>query len=231
MKKVGISLLVGSMVLGSVMTSCNAVKNSDNTQRGATVGAAAGAILGGVVGNNIKNKNSALGAVLGGVVGGTAGAIIGRKMDKQAQDIQATLPGAEVERVGEGIRVVLKENTVNFGFDSSDLTSTAQSNLKKISKVFIDNHQTEVMIYGYTDSVGKDEYNVKLSQRRADAVKKYLVSQGIGTKRINTKGMGAADPVASNDTAEGRAQNRRVEFAIVANDDMIEAARKEANSY
>ncbi|WP_372473249.1 OmpA family protein [Capnocytophaga sp. ARDL2] len=231
MKKVGISLLVGSMVLGSVMTSCNAVKNSDNTQRGATVGAAAGAILGGVVGNNVKNKNSALGAVLGGVVGGTAGAIIGRKMDKQAQDIQATLPGAEVERVGEGIRVVLKENTVNFGFDSSDLTSTAQSNLKKISKVFIDNHQTEVMIYGYTDSVGKDEYNVKLSQRRADAVKKYLVSQGIGTKRINTKGMGAADPVASNDTAEGRAQNRRVEFAIVANDDMIEAARKEANSY
>lgn len=231
MKKVGVNLIVGSLLLGTVLTSCNAVKNSNNTQKGAAIGTAAGAILGGVVGNNVKNKNSALGAVLGGVIGGTAGAIIGRKMDKQAQDIQAALPGAEVERVGEGIRVVLKENTINFGFDSADLSTTAQENLKKIAKVFVQNYETEVMIYGYTDNVGKDEYNAKLSQRRADAVKKYLVSQGIGTKRINTKGMGEADPIASNDTAEGRSQNRRVEFAIVANDDMIESARKEANSY
>ncbi|HLV50418.1 MAG TPA: OmpA family protein, partial [Flavobacterium sp.] len=207
------------------------IQNANNTQKGAAAGAAAGAVLGGVVGNNVKNKNSALGAVLGGVVGGTVGAIIGRNMDKQAQEIQTALPGAEVERVGEGIKLVLNENTVNFGFDSSDLTATAKSNLDKIAKVFIDHPKTLINIYGYTDSVGKDEYNMKLSRSRANAVKAYLVSKGIGTKRITTVGMGEADPVASNDTDAGRAQNRRVEFAIVANDDMINDAKREANSY
>lgn len=231
MKKLGLCLLAGTMIAGSTLTSCNTVKNANNTQKGATAGAAAGAILGGVVGNNIKNKNSALGAVLGGVVGGTVGAIIGRNMDKQAQEIEQALPGAEVERVGEGIKLVLNENTVNFNFDSADLTSAAKSNLDKVAKVFIQNHKTEIMIYGYTDSVGKDEYNMKLSRNRANAVKAYLVSKGIGTKRINTMGMGEADPVASNDTDAGRGKNRRVEFAIVANDDMINEAKKEANSY
>lgn len=231
MRKLGLCLLAGSMIAGTTLTSCNSVKNANNTQKGAVAGAAAGAVLGGVVGNNVKNKNSALGAVLGGVVGGTVGAIIGKNMDKQAQEIENALPGAEVERVGEGIKVVLNENTVNFNFDSAELTSTAKSNLDKISKVFIQNPKTEIMIYGYTDSVGKDEYNMKLSRNRANAVKSYLVSKGIGTKRITTMGMGEADPIASNDTEAGRAKNRRVEFAIVANDDMINDAKKEANSY
>lgn len=231
MKKISLSLLAGSMLFGSVLTSCNAVKNSNNTQVGGGIGAAAGAILGGVIGNNVKNKNSALGAVLGGVVGGTVGAIVGRSMDKQAQEIETVLPGAQVERVGEGIKVVLNESTVNFAFDSSDLTAQAKGNLDKIAKVFINNPNTEIMIYGYTDSKGKDEYNMKLSRNRANAVKAYLVSKGIGTKRINTQGMGEADPVATNETEAGRSLNRRVEFAIVANDDMINNAKKEANSY
>ena len=231
MKKISLSLVAGSMLFGSVLTSCNAVKNSNNTQVGGGIGAAAGAILGGVIGNNVKNKNSALGAVLGGVVGGTVGAIVGRSMDKQAQEIETVLPGAQVERVGEGIKVVLNESTVNFAFDSSDLTAQAKGNLDKIAKVFINNPNTEIMIYGYTDSKGKDEYNMKLSRNRANAVKAYLVSKGIGTKRINTQGMGEADPVATNETEAGRSLNRRVEFAIVANDDMINNAKKEANSY
>jgi|SRR5690554_3653068 len=231
MRKLGLYMLAGSMMAGTALTSCSSIQNANNTQKGAAAGAAAGAVLGGVVGNNVKNKNSALGAVLGGVVGGTVGAIIGRNMDKQAQEIETALPGAEVERVGEGIKLVLNENTVNFGFDSSDLTANAKSNLDKIAKVFIDNPKTLINIYGYTDSVGKDEYNMKLSRSRANAVKAYLVSKGIGTKRITTLGMGEADPVASNDTDAGRAQNRRVEFAIVANDDMINDAKREANSY
>ena len=101
-----------------VMTSCEAVKNSNNQQRGTAVGAASGAVIGGVLGNNIgKGKNSALGAVLGGVLGGVVGNVIGSKMDKQAKEIKETLPGAEVERVGDGIKITLPESIVNFTFE------------------------------------------------------------------------------------------------------------------
>lgn len=232
MRKFNAYLLTGALLAGTVFTSCDSVKNANNTQKGAAGGAAAGAILGGVLGNNVGSKNnSALGAVLGGVIGGTVGGVIGKKMDKQAQDIQNTLPGAEVERVGEGIKVTLGESTVNFEFDKSDLTAKAKTNLDKLVKVFIDNPDTKVVIYGYTDSQGKDEYNAKLSRGRANAVKAYMVSKGIGTKRLTTEGMGEADPIASNDTDAGRAKNRRVEFGIVANENMINDAQKEVNRY
>lgn len=232
MKKLNVYVLSTAMLAGSFLTGCSSVKNANNTQKGAVVGATAGAVLGGVLGNNVGSKNnSALGAVLGGVIGGTAGAVIGKNMDKQAQDIQTAVPGAQVERVGEGIKVILNENTINFGFDSSDLTSTAKSNLDKIAKVFIDNPKTVITIYGYTDSVGKDEYNMKLSRSRANAVRSYLGSKGIGVRRMTAQGMGEADPIASNDTDAGRAKNRRVEFGIVANEDMIDDARKEAARY
>jgi len=232
MKKINTYLLLGALIGGTAFTSCDAVKNANNTQKGAAAGATAGAILGGVLGNNLGSKNnSALGAVLGGVVGGTVGGVIGKKMDKQAQDIQTTLPGAEVERVGEGIKVTLGESTVNFAFDKADLTDKAKANLDKLAKVFIDNPDTRLMIYGYTDNVGKEEYNLKLSRSRANSVKAYLVSKGIGTKRISTEGMGMADPIATNSTDAGRAKNRRVEFSIVANEDMIMNAQKEVNRY
>lgn len=232
MRKLNVILLAGTLMAGSLFTSCNSVKNANNTQKGAAAGAAAGAVLGGVLGNNVGSKNnSALGAVLGGVIGGTAGAIIGKNMDKQAQEIEQTLPGAQVERVGEGIKVILGESTVNFEFDKSDLTSQAKTNLDKLVTVFRRNPKTNIAIYGYTDSKGKDEYNAKLSRNRANAVKAYLVSKGIGTKRMTTEGMGEADPVASNDTEAGRAKNRRVEFGIVANEDMVNDAQKEASRY
>jgi len=182
--------------------------------------------LGGILGNNIgKGKNAPLGAVLGGVVGGVAGNVIGNKMDKQAKEIKETLPGAEVERVGEGIKVTMKENMVNFGFDSSNLTGIAQTNLDKLAQILINNPDTNINIYGYTDSKGADSYNLSLSDRRAAAVKNYLSSKGISSSRMNTMGMGEADPIASNSTDEGRAQNRRVEFAITANEDMINDAK------
>ncbi len=208
------------------MTSCEAVKNSNNQQKGTVIGTAAGAILGGVLGNNLgKGKNAPLGAVLGGVVGGVAGNVIGNKMDKQAKAIKETLPGAEVERVGEGIKVTMKENMVNFGFDSSDLTAGAKANLDKLAQVLVDNVDTNINIYGYTDSKGTDSYNLSLSDRRAAAVKSYLASKGVSSMRMNTMGMGEASPIASNSTDAGRAENRRVEFAITANEDMINDAK------
>ena len=210
-----------------VMTSCEAVKNSNNQQKGTVIGTAAGAILGGVLGNNLgKGKNAPLGAVLGGVVGGVAGNVIGNKMDKQAKEIKETLPGAEVERVGEGIRVTMKENMVNFGFDSSNLTEAAKMNLDKLAKVLVNNPDTNINIYGHTDSKGANSYNLSLSERRAGAVRSYLMGKGIPTSRMIAMGVGENEPIASNDTDAGRAENRRVEFAITANENMI----KDANS-
>ena len=209
-----------------LLTSCEAVQNANNQQKGTAIGTAAGAGLGGVLGNNIgKGGNTALGAVLGGVIGGVAGNVIGNKMDKQAKEIKDTLPGAEVERVGEGIKITLKENMVNFGFDSSNLAETAKSNLDKLATVLANNPDTNISIYGYTDSKGADAYNLSLSDRRASAVRSYLSSKGVAASRMVTKGMGEADPVATNDTDAGRAQNRRVEFAITANQDMINDAK------
>lgn len=219
---------IGALFLSSalVLTSCETVQNSNHQQRGTAVGVASGAVLGGVLGNNVgKGKNAAIGAVLGGIIGGVAGNVIGNKMDKQAKDIKETLPGAEVERVGDGIKVTMNESIVNFAFDSSNLTSTAQANLDKLAKVLMDNVDTNVNIYGYTDSKGSDDYNLALSQRRAAAVKSYLSGKGIAASRLFTMGMGEQDPVASNDTDEGRAKNRRVEFAITANEKMINDAQ------
>ncbi|MFM2229892.1 MAG: hypothetical protein RL607_1150, partial [Bacteroidota bacterium] len=123
MKKSVAIIVVSGILGGPFVTSCESVKNTNKTQRGAAIGAVAGAVLGGVIGNNAgKGGNGAMGAVLGGVIGGVAGGVIGRKMDKQAREIQTALPGAQVERVGEGIKLTLGENAVRFEFNKSTLT-------------------------------------------------------------------------------------------------------------
>jgi len=229
MKKLGIYSIAAMFALGTIFTSCEAVKNTNNTQRGAGIGAAGGAVIGGILGNNIgKGGNTALGAVIGGVVGGVAGGVIGNKMDKQAREIDNALPGAEVERVGEGIKLTLNENAVRFDTNKSTLTAAAKANLDKLVTVFNQYPDTDIQIYGYTDSTGKPEYNLTLSGQRADAVRTYLTSKGLSSSRFKTTGLGIADPIASNETVEGRAQNRRVEFAITANEKMVQDAQKEA---
>ena len=118
--------------------------------------------------------------MIGGVVGGVAGGLIGNKMDKQARQIQEQLPGAKVERVGEGIKLVLGENAVKFEFNKASLTSAAKLNLDKLVPVFKEYADTDIKIYGYTpDSVGSDEYNMNLSEQRANSVKTYLASKGL----------------------------------------------------
>lgn len=229
MKNISVVAIAIVMVVSSVFTGCESVKNTNKTQRGAAIGAAGGAILGAVLGNNLgKGGNGALGAVLGGVVGGVAGGVIGNKMDKQARQIDQALPGADVQRVGEGIRLVLNENAVRFDTNKSTLTATAKANLDKLIPVFKEYPDTNIDIYGYTDSTGSPDYNLKLSGERAASVKNYLVGKGLSANRFNVKGLGIADPIASNETPEGRSQNRRVEFAITANDKMIQDAKTEA---
>ncbi|UFH35650.1 OmpA family protein [Flavobacterium acetivorans] len=229
MKKISVVAIALVMVIGSMFTSCEALKNTNNTQRGAGIGAASGAVIGAILGNNLgKGGKGAMGAVLGGVVGGVAGGVIGNKMDKQARQIDEALPGAEVKRVGEGIQLVLNENAVRFDTNKSTLTAAAKANLNKLVPVFQEYADTDITIFGYTDSTGPADYNLKLSGERAASVRSYLVSKGISAARFHVTGMGIADPIASNETVEGRSQNRRVEFAITANDKMRQDAEKEA---
>ena len=231
MKKTIIYSLSFLFLTTSIFSSCSAIKNANNTQKGATIGTTAGAILGAVIGNNVgSGKNSELGAVLGGIIGGVTGGVIGNKMDKQAREIEGALPGAEVERVGEGIKLTLGENAVRFSTNKATLTTTAKTNLNKLVGVFNEYENTNIVIYGYTDSTGKPEYNQTLSAKRANSVKNYLTSKGINSARFETKGLGIKDPIATNETAEGRSQNRRVEFAIVANEQMVKEAKQEAGN-
>ena len=230
MKKKYIALsLVTALLLSTTLISCDAIKNANNTQKGVAIGTTSGAVIGGILGNNLgKGGNTPLGAVIGGVVGGTIGGLIGNKMDKQAREIENALPGTQVQRVGEGIHLVLGENSVNFQFNKSTLTITAKQNLDKLVPVFNEYADTDIKIYGYTDSKGSESYNLNLSSERAAAVKSYLSGKGLSSSRFSVLGMGEAEPIETNDTDAGRSLNRRVEFAIVANDKMIEDAKKEA---
>lgn len=229
MKKSLIYLVSALFLFGSLLSSCKAVKNSNKTQRGAAIGVVAGSVLGAVLGNNIGGGgNGALGAVLGGVIGGAAGGVIGNRMDKQARKISEAIPGAKVERVGEGIKLVLGENSVRFDTNKSTLTKTAKTNLDKLVKVFTEYPDTDIKIYGYTDSAGADDYNMNLSQARAETVKTYLSAKGLIASRFMTVGLGEMQPLATNDTPEGKSENRRVEFAITANDKMVNDAQTES---
>ena len=231
MKKISIIVMALMLSVGSLFTSCESLKNTNKTQRGAGIGAAGGAIIGAILGNNLgKGGNGAVGAVLGGVVGGVAGGVIGNKMDKQARQIDEVLPGAEVERVGEGIKLVLNENAVRFDTNKSTLTVAAKANLDKLVPVFQEYADTNITIFGYTDSTGPADYNLKLSGERAASVKDYLASKGLVASRFGISGLGIADPIASNDTPDGRSKNRRVEFAITANGKMLEDAKKESGN-
>ncbi|PCE63786.1 OmpA family protein [Sediminicola luteus] len=216
------------MTLG-LLLSCDAVKNANNTQKGAGIGAAGGAVIGGIIGNNVGSGNTALGAIIGAVVGGAAGGIIGNKMDRQAEMIETEIPGAEVTRVGEGINVVFgEESGVFFATNKSNISPEAGATLDKLVGVFKEYPQSNILIEGHTDSTGNDDYNLQLSKKRAQAVTDYLVGHGIAKSRFTTKGYGEAQPKGDNATEEGRAQNRRVEFAIVANDELKQQAQEEA---
>ncbi len=223
LNKIGIILM--SLI---VLSSCDAVQNANNTQKGAVIGTTAGAVLGGVLGNNVGNKeNSVLGAVIGGVVGGVAGGVIGKQMDKQAQKIEEEIPGAEVTRVGEGIDIVFDERSgVYFDTNKHNINAKSKENLTKLVNVFKQYPDTNIIVEGHTDSSGDDTYNMELSKKRANSVTNFLISQGISQSRLTTYFHGETLPKYDNATAEGRAKNRRVEFGVVANDKMIEDAKK-----
>ncbi|MEO6134556.1 MAG: OmpA family protein [Ginsengibacter sp.] len=216
------NLLFSTAVISFLAMGCNATKS----QKGAVIGGTAGAVGGTIIGKAAGNKT--LGTILGAVLGGTAGAIIGRDMDKQAEEIEKSIPGAKVERVEEGIVVEFSEKIL-FEFSKSDLSEAAKSNLSKLVMVLNKYPDTDIQINGHTDSRGADEYNMGLSERRAGTVADYLKSNGIIAGRITTKGFGESAPAYTNETVEGMAQNRRVEFVISANEKMKADAKEKAD--
>jgi outer membrane protein OmpA-like peptidoglycan-associated protein len=185
------------------------------TQRGAVIGAAAGGAVGAAVGS--ATGSTARGAIIGAAVGGTAGAVIGAQMDRQRAELAAELEGARVERYGEGLLITF-DSGILFDFDSDVVRGAARDNLVNLSNSLRNYPETEVLIVGHTDNVGSATYNQGLSERRANSARNFLVTQGVPTNRIRTMGMGLREPVASNETEAGRAQNRRVEVAIFASE-------------
>ena len=197
----------------------------NKTQKGAVIGTAAGGAAGAVIGR--ASGNTALGAIIGAAAGGATGVIIGRKMDKQAEEIAKTVPDAKVERVGEGIVVEFSSNIL-FAFDKSDLSNDAKINLDKLVTVLNSYPDTDIEVQGHTDSRGSEAYNQNLSEQRANTVSRYLTGKGIAYNRLTIKGFGERLPKYENETADGRTQNRRVEFMITANEKMKAEAAKEA---
>ena len=198
-----------------------------NAQRGLVFGAAGGAVVGGIIGK--VSGSTAKGAIIGAAVGGAAGAIIGDQMDRQARELKQNIPGATVERVGEGIQVTFASGLL-YDFDSDAVKPTARTNLLSLSQSLDKYPGSDLLILGHTDSVGTDDYNKRLSVRRADAAAEYLVGQGVERSRIATGGLGEEEPIAPNDTPDGRSRNRRVEVAIYASEKLREEARARAGS-
>ena len=211
------------VVLAIIISGCKATK----TQKGAAIGTGTGAAMGAIIGKTAGN--TAMGAVIGAAVGGAAGAIIGNQMDKQAEEIKKEVPDAEViHNPGDEGIIINFTSKVLFGFDKYSLTEKSKSTIMDLSKVLNKYPDTDLLIQGHTDSQGSDEYNQTLSENRARSVADYLKLQGVSSTRIKVIGYGKTQPIASNETDAGRAENRRVTFVITANDKMKKDAQKQA---
>ncbi len=204
-----------------MLTSAAGCSSLSKKEKGAIIGAAAGGAAGAVIGK--ATGSTARGAIIGAVVGGAAGAIIGHQMDQQAKELQQNIPGAVVERVGEGIQITFASGLM-FDFDSDIIRGAARTNLDALADNLDKYEKRDLLIVGHTDAVGSREYNEDLSMRRADSAARYLRNRGVDGV-IATRGRGEDEPVASNETDEGRRLNRRIEVAIYASEDLKEAAK------
>lgn len=212
------SLLFITFILSMafIFSSCS---SWNRTTTGAVIGTGAGAAAGSVIGKTLGN--TAAGAIAGAAVGGTVGAIIGRQMDQRAEEIAKELDGVTIQRVEEGIAVSF-DSGILFDFDSSILRPEARQNLRKLAQIMSEDDETELMIVGHTDSVGNENYNMRLSLRRAESAANYMISQGLSERRVSVEGRGEYEPIATNETDAGRQENRRVEVAIFASPEHIE---------
>ena len=222
-EKIRGSFLLIVIVLAVSLAGC---KTMNKSQKGAVIGGAGGGVVGGVIGRSVGN--TAMGAIIGATVGGVGGAIIGRQMDKQAEEIAKEMGDADVIREGEGIVIRFREKVL-FAYDRSDLSADAKASLDKLKTTLLKYPETNITIIGHTDSKGTRQYNQTLSESRANSVAAYTSQNGIDNNRLTAIGKGETDPIATNDTEEGSASNRRVEFVITANEKMKADAKKDTS--
>jgi outer membrane protein OmpA-like peptidoglycan-associated protein len=191
-------------------------------KKGVAIGAASGGVLGGVIGK--KAGSTVIGTIVGAAIGGAAGAYIGDYMDDQAEEMAKEIEGANIERVEEGINIDFDSGLL-FDVNQSGLKPESKETLAKFAEIVNKYGDTVILIEGHTDSTGSDGHNLELSRRRAQSVANYLASLQVAPTRFTIMGYGESQPIASNEAEEGRAANRRVEFAIVANDKLKQVAK------
>ena len=225
-KAISLFLCATMIASGCMFTSCSSLsKTGEGTLIGSGAGAALGAVAGALIGKD--GKGAAIGAAVGTAVGAGTGALIGKKMDKKAAEL-AALEAAQVETVTdvnglEAIKVTF-DSGILFPTNGTTLSADSKAALSNFAKQMADMPDTDLTIYGHTDNTGTAAVNEKISAQRAESVAKYLQSCGMSSSRMTTEGKSYNEPVASNETAAGRAQNRRVEVYITANENMIKAA-------
>ncbi len=217
MKKIKGIILISTLAVLVFIYGCGA----SNTVKGGVIGGVGGGVVGGVIGH--YEGNTVLGAIIGAAVGGTAGALIGNYMDNQAEEMENDIEGARIERVGEGIKITF-DSGILFATNSSTLEPQAKTNINKLAAILNKYPDTNILVTGHTDFDGTEEYNQSLSERRAKTVSDYSKLQGVTSSRFSIVGLGENEPVASNDTDEGKRMNRRVEIAVFANEKLKEAA-------
>ena len=218
MKRAVSVFLMGALVIGFV--GC-----ATRSQTGAAIGAGSGAVVGGLIGR--AAGNTAAGAIIGAAVGGAAGAVIGNYMDKQALEMEQDIEGARIERIGEGIKITF-DSGILFAYNSANLESEARRNLTSLATILNKYDDTDILLEGHTDSDGAADYNLGLSRQRAQSVNDFLAGLEVLGSRFTVKGYGEEQPISTNETSEGKSQNRRVEVAIMANDDLKAAARRQS---
>lgn len=204
------------VVLGAGWTA--GCEGMNRTQKGALGGTAVGAGIGALIGK--KSGHSGKGALIGGAIGALSGGLIGNYMDRQAQELEKV---ADTTRTGDGIIVTMKDKIL-FDIDSATVKPEALSGLDKIAGVLTKYPKTTITVAGHTDNTGRADYNLKLSERRANAVKFALAQRGVSGDRVTAMGFGADNPVAANTTPEGRTDNRRVELHIVPSEELKQEA-------
>ncbi len=219
MKNFIVAILLISLAF--LIVSCGMTR----AQKGAIIGAGTGGTVGGVIGK--KTGNTAAGVIIGAAVGGVAGGYIGRYMDEQAAEMEKDIEGAKIERVGEGILITFDSGLL-FDVGKASLRQETRTNLSKLAEILKKYEDTNILIEGHTDSTGSEEFNLQLSNQRAQSVANYLDGLGVSPIRFSIMGYGESRPVASNETEEGRQANRRVEIAIMANDKLKKVAKEKA---
>lgn len=222
MKPTNMNIIKSSLILSMLLavtllfSGCN---TWSNTTKGAVIGTGGGAAVGAVIGKTLGN--TAAGAIGGAVVGGTVGAIIGQNMDAKAKRMDEEMDGVTIQRVEEGIAVSF-DSGILFDFDSSSLRPEGYENLRKLADIIKRDNDTILMIVGHTDSRGDEDYNLRLSERRAQSANRFMVSQGLASSRIQIVGRGEYEPIAENSTDAGRQKNRRIEVAIFASPEYVD---------